>query len=163
LRFRIQHPRGFSLGSTLDKDPGEQLVWDSKTARYGFNFISFHFTKYYVGTWKTIALGDFQAQFAQGLDFGAGYSLGTGAETVPTVRKSSIGIMPYTAALEFGFFRGVGLTYQSGKWQSSLIASYAPRDGRAASSLDTLTTEDLTISSFNQSGLHRTSSELETK
>ncbi|PZX61229.1 helix-hairpin-helix protein [Algoriphagus ratkowskyi] len=163
LRFRIQHSRDFSLGFTLDKDPGEPFTWDGKTARYGFNFLSFHFTKYYVGKWKTIALGDFQAQFGQGLVFGAGYSLGKGAETVPTVRRSSIGILPYTAALEFGFFRGAGITYQSGKWQSSLIASYAPRDGRTSSSLDTLSKEDLTISSFNQSGLHRTSSELETK
>lgn len=163
LRFRIQHARDFSLGFTLDKDPGESFTWDGKTARYGFNFFSFHLTKYYVGKWKTIALGDFQAQFGQGLVFGAGYSLGKGAETVPTVRRSSVGILPYTAALEFGFFRGVGLTYQSGKWQSSLIASYAPKDGRAASSLDTLSTEDLTISSFNQSGLHRTPSELDTK
>lgn len=163
LRFRVQHARDFSIGFTLDKDPGEQFTWDSKTARYGFNFLSFHFTKYYVGKWKTIALGDFQAQFGQGLVFGAGYSLGKGAETVPTVRRSSLGILPYTAALEFGFFRGAGLTYQDGNWQASLIASYAPRDGRAASSLDTLSTEDLTISSFNQSGLHRTSSELSTK
>ncbi|MEB2776236.1 helix-hairpin-helix domain-containing protein [Algoriphagus sp. D3-2-R+10] len=163
LRFRIQHARDFSLGFTLDKDPGEQFTWDGKTARYGFNFFSFHFNKYYVGKWKTIAVGDFQAQFGQGLVFGAGYSLGKGAETVPTVRRSSVGILPYTAALEFGFFRGAGLTYQSGKWQSSLIASYAPRDGRAASTLDTLSTEDLTISSFNQSGLHRTASELSTK
>lgn len=163
LRFRIQHARDFSLGFTLDKDPGEQFTWDSKTARYGFNFFSFHFTKYYVGKWKTIALGDFQAQFGQGLVYGAGYSLGKGAETVPTVRRSSIGILPYTAALEFGFFRGAGLTYQSGNWQSTLIASYAPRDGRASARLDTLSTEDLTINSFNQSGLHRTSSELSTK
>ena len=44
-----------------------------------------------------------------------------------------------------------------------MIASFAPRDGRAASTRDTLSTEDLTISSFNQSGLHRTSSELGTK
>lgn len=163
LRFRIQHARDFSLGFTLDKDPGELFTWDGKTARYGFNFLSFHFVKYYTGKWKTIALGDFQAQFGQGLVFGAGYSLGKGAETVPTVRRSSVGILPYTAALEFGFFRGAGLTYQSGNWQSSLIASYAPRDGRAASSLDTLSREDLTISSFNQNGLHRTPSELSTK
>ena len=163
LRFRIQHARDFSLGFTLDKDPGEQFIWDSKTARYGFNFFSFHFAKFYVGKWKTIALGDFQAQFGQGLVFGAGYSLGKGAETVPTVRKSSVGILPYTAALEFGFFRGAGITYQSGNWQSSVIASYAPRDGRAASSVDTLSREDLTITSFNQSGLHRTESELSTK
>lgn len=161
VRFRIQQTRDFSLGLTLHKDAGEQFTWDRKTARYGFNFLSFHFARYYVGRWKTISLGDFHAQFGQGLVFGAGYTIGKGAETVPTVRRSSIGILPYTAAMEFGFFRGAGLTYQMGNWQSSLILSYAPKDGRAG--LDSLEREDISISSFNQSGLHRTPSELNSK
>lgn len=163
LRFRIQHARDFSLGFTFDKDAGEQFIWDRKTARYGFNFLSFHFTKYYVGKWKTISVGDYQAQFGQGLVFGAGYSIGKGAETVPTVRRSSIGILPYTAAMEFGFYRGIGLTRQDGNWQSSLIVSYAPRDGRGSSSQDSLGVENFIINTFSQSGLHRTESELSTK
>ena len=163
VRFRIQHARDFSMGITLDKDAGEQFTWDGKTARYGFNFFSFHFTRYFVGKWKTIALGDFQASFGQGLVFGAGYTLGKGAETVPTVRRSSIGILPYTAALEFGFFRGIGVTRKLKNWQTSLIASYAARDGRISFALDTIDTASEIISSFNQSGLHRTSSELSTK
>ncbi len=163
LRFRIQHARDFSLGFTLDKDAGEQFKWDPSSARYGFNFFSFHFTRYQMGNWKTVSVGDFQAQFGQGLVFGSGYSLGKGAETVPTVRRSSIGIRPYTAALEFGFFRGVGATYQKDNWEASIIASRAPRDGRGNIDLDTLGNEDFLISSFNQSGLHRTASELSTK
>jgi hypothetical protein len=163
LRFRIQHARDFSLGLTLDKDAGEQFAWDGKTARYGFNFFSFHFTRYLVGQWKTITLGDFQASFGQGLVFGAGYTLGKGAETVPTVRRSSIGILPYTAAMEFGFFRGIGATRQFKNWQATVLVSHAPRDGRASVSADTLDAAEEIISSFNQSGLHRTSSELATK
>lgn len=163
LRFRIQHARDFSVGVTLDKDAGEQFTWDSKTARYGFNFLSFHFTRYFIGKWKTIALGDFQASFGQGLVFGAGYTLGKGAETVPTVRRSSIGILPYTAALEFGFFRGIGVTRQTGDWQWSIIGSYAARDGRISTAVDTLDSANEIITTFNQSGLHRTSSELATK
>ncbi|WP_026966164.1 ComEA family DNA-binding protein [Algoriphagus terrigena] len=162
LRFRIQHARDFSMGITLDKDAGEPFTWDGKTARYGFNFLSFHFTRYFVGKWKTIALGDFQASFGQGLIFGAGYTLGKGSETVPTVRRSSIGILPYTAAMEFGFFRGIGVTRQFKNWQASLIASHATRDGRISVSLDTLDASEI-ISTLNQSGLHRTSSELATK
>jgi len=163
LRFRIQHARDFSMGVTLEKDAGEQFTWDKKTARYGFNFFSFHFTRYYVGKWKTIALGDYQASFGQGLIFGAGYALGKGAETVPTVRRSSIGIIPYTSALEFGFFRGVGATRQLKNWQASIITSAAARDGRIETSLDSLESANEIISSFNQSGLHRTPSELSTK
>lgn len=163
LRFRIQHARDFSMGITLDKDAGEQFTWDGKTARYGFNFFSFHFTRYFVGKWKTIALGDFQASFGQGLVFGAGYSLGKGAETVPTIRRSSIGILPYTAAMEFGFFRGIGATRQFKNWQASLLASHNSRDGRISVSIDSLDSAEDIISSINQSGLHRTSSELSTK
>lgn len=163
LRFRIQHARDFSMGITLDKDAGEKFTWDGKTARFGFNFFSFHFTRYFVGKLKTIALGDFQASFGQGLVFGAGYTLGKGAETVPTVRRSSIGILPYTAAMEFGFFRGIGATRQFKNWQASVIASQAARDGRISVSGDSLETQEDIISSINQSGLHRTSSELSTK
>jgi hypothetical protein len=163
LRFRIQHARDFSMGVTLEKDAGEQFIWDRKTARYGFNFFSFHFTRYYVGKWKTIALGDYQVSFGQGLIFGTGYSLGKGAETVPTVRRSSIGILPYTAAMEFGFFRGIGATRQFKNWQATLFASHAPRDGRIAASIDSLESFVDVISSFNQSGLHRTPSEISTK
>lgn len=163
LRFRIQHARDFSMGITLDKDAGEQFTWDGKTARYGFNFFSFHFTRYFVGKWKTIALGDFQVSFGQGLVFGAGYTLGKGAETVPTVRRSSIGILPYSAAMEFGFFRGIGATRQFKNWQVSVIGSHAARDGRISVSTDSLDTEEDIISSINQSGLHRTTSELSTK
>jgi hypothetical protein len=163
LRFRVQHSRDFSMGITLDKDPGEQFTWDAKTARYGFNFFSFHLTRYFVGKWKVISLGDFQASFGQGLVFGAGYTLGKGAETVPTIRRSSFGILPYTAALEFGFFRGVGATYQLRNWQISMISSFAPRDGRSQVEVDSVGNEQSIISSFNQSGLHRTRSELSTK
>ncbi|MGM0945619.1 MAG: helix-hairpin-helix domain-containing protein [Bacteroidota bacterium] len=163
LRFRSQHAKDFSLGFTLDKDAGEQFIWDRSTARYGFNFFSFHFTRYEVGKWKTITAGDFQASFGQGLVFGAGYSLGKGAETVPTVRRSSVGLIPYTAALEFGYFRGVAATRKFGNWSSTILLSHAPRDGRGAEALDSLAAEPARISSFNQSGLHRTPSELSTK
>ena len=61
LRYRVQHAKDFSLGLILEKDPGEVLAWDTKTSRYGFNFASFHFTRYGMGRWKTISLGDFQA------------------------------------------------------------------------------------------------------
>lgn len=161
LRFRIQHSKDFSLGFTLDKDAGEQFIWDKETARYGFNFQSFHLTKYNLGNWKTISLGDYQAQFGQGLVFGAGYTIGKGAETVPTVRRSNFGILPYTAAMEYGYFRGIGISHQKGKIQTSFLLSYAPRDGRA--NLDTLGQEDSSISSFNQSGLHRTLNEIASK
>ncbi|WP_026950192.1 ComEA family DNA-binding protein [Algoriphagus mannitolivorans] len=163
LRYRTQQARDFSIGFTLEKDPGEQFTWDRKTNRYGFNFLSYHFTKYYWKKWKTITVGDFQAGFGQGLVFGAGYTLGKGAETVPTVRRSSFGLLPYTAALEFGFFRGIGITRTLNNWQLTMIFSKAPRDGRISTAFDSLENRQDIITSLSQTGLHRTQSELDTK
>ncbi len=163
LRFRIQHAKDFSLGFLLEKDAGEALVWDPKTSRYGFNFASFHHTRYNLGKWKTLSLGDFQASFGQGLVFGAGFSLGKGAETVPTVRRSTLGILPYTASLETGFFRGIGITRQLGSWQSTLLFSSLGKDGRLATQTDAIGNSSQELTSISQTGLHRSQSELSTK
>jgi hypothetical protein len=163
LRFRIQHAKDFSLGFLLEKDAGEALAWDPKTTRYGFNFASFHHTRYNLGKWKTLSIGDFQASFGQGLVFGAGFSLGKGAETVPTVRRSALGILPYTASLESGFFRGIGITRQLGSWQSTLLFSSIGKDRRLASQLDSIGNSNQELTSLSQTGLHRSQSELSTK
>ncbi|MDO9550880.1 helix-hairpin-helix domain-containing protein [Rhodonellum sp.] len=159
-RFRIQHSRDFSLGFTIDKDPGEKFVWDPKTKRFGFNFLSYHFTLFNKGKWKAITLGDFQAQFGQGLVYGAGFSVGKGAETITTIRRSTIGLRSYTSAMEFGFFRGAAVTRKMGAIEVTILASNAPRDGNIQVMLDTLEREAATISSFQTSGLHRTQTEI---
>lgn len=163
LRFRIQKYRDFSLGFTLEKDAGEQFTWDASSNRYGFNFQSFHVFRQNMGSWKSLAIGDFQASFGQGLVFGAGYTLGKGAETVPTVRRSSVGLIPYTAALEFGFYRGIAATRVLGNWQMTMIASTNARDGRIRSAEDEDIESGQEISSISESGLHRTPSEISTK
>lgn len=159
-RFRIQHSRDFSLGFTIDKDAGEKFVWDPKTKRYGFNFLSYHFTLFNKGNWKAITLGDFQVQFGQGLVYGAGFSVGKGAETITTIRRSSIGLRSFTSAMEFGFFRGAAVTRKIGAIDVTVLASHAPRDGNLQLTLDTLEREEATISSFQTSGLHRTQTEI---
>lgn len=163
LRFRVHHAKDFSLGFLLEKDAGEALVWDPKTSRYGFNFASFHHTRYNLGRWKTLSLGDFQASFGQGLVFGAGFSLGKGAETVPTVRRSTLGILSYTSSLESGFFRGIGITRQLGSWQSTLLFSSIGKDGRLATESDAIGNSSQELTSLSQTGLHRSQSELSTK
>jgi hypothetical protein len=163
LRFRVQHAKDFSFGFTADKDAGEPFVWDRPTNRYGFNFLSYHATLYQRGRWKTITLGDFQLQFGQGLVFGAGFGVGKGGETITTTRRSSLGIRPYTSALEFGFFRGGAATYQTGLWEWTLLYGDTPRDARLQFSTDSLDTGSSHFSSLLRSGLHRTPSEIAAK
>ena len=162
-RFRIQHQNDFSLGFTVDKDAGEQFTWDPSTKRYGFNFLSYHFTLYQKKRWKIVTVGDFQAQFGQGLVFGSGFSPGKGGETITTVKRSSTGVKPFTSAMEHGFFRGAAVTYSLGRFEVSGLFSNAPRDGNIQSSPDSLENQEQFLSSLPQSGYHRTPTEISNK
>jgi len=162
-RLRIQQPGDFSFGITLDKDAGEQFTWDPNTKRYGFNFLSYHYTLYDRGNWKRLTVGDYQFQFGQGLVYGSGFSVGKGAETISTVRRSTLGVRPYTSVLESGFFRGAAATYQIGQWEITGMYSNAPRDANIQIQLDTLEVANEYLSSLILSGMHRTENEIGNK
>src|SRR5690606_27719461 len=72
---------------------------------------SAHFTLYDKGKLKTLALGDYQLSFGQGLVSASAFGVGKGGETITTVRRSDLGIRPYTSTLENTFFRGAAATY----------------------------------------------------
>lgn len=162
-RLRLQQPGDFSLGLTADKDAGEPFVWDGSTRRYGMDFLSFHYSLYNKGAMKMLTLGDYQLQFGQGLVFGAGFSVGKGSETVATVRRSSLGLRPYTSVLETGFFRGGAVTYRTGSFEWTGMYSRAPRNASIQVLQDSLASADGHLSSLVLSGYHRTASEIQKK
>ena len=75
-RFRVSHVRDFSIGFTMEKDDGEAFAWDRATRRYGMDFISYHAFFQNKGHFKSIALGDYQIQFGQGLLLAGGFWFG---------------------------------------------------------------------------------------
>ncbi|GGZ27212.1 hypothetical protein GCM10007049_19980 [Echinicola pacifica] len=159
LRFRSQHTGDFSIGLTMDQDMGEKFTWSPSSGRYGYNYLSYHLSLYNRNKWKVISLGDYQAQFGQGLVYGAGFSIGKGAETITTTRRSSTGIKPYTSATEQGYFRGLAATYQFGRVEGSLMASSTPIDA----TYEYLPDSSRYIQSISESGYHRTLTEISRK
>ncbi|GAB4395637.1 MAG: helix-hairpin-helix domain-containing protein [Microscillaceae bacterium] len=160
-RFRVSHPRDFSLGFTLEKDNGEQIIWDAKTRRYLADFISFHAFFENKGRFKKIALGDYQIQAGQGLVLSGGFGVGKGAETVLTVRRNQLGIRPYTSSLETGFFRGAAATYAHGPLQITGFYSRVRRDGTLSAPTDSTEAEfEAFIETLRTTGFHRTESEI---
>lgn len=165
VRFRMNRAHDFSFGLTLEKDAGEALSWKPAEKRYGADFISFHAALFNQGKFSKVVIGDFQLQFGQSLVFGSGFSIGKGAETILSVRRSNIGIRPYTSALEFGFFRGAAFTIQL-RPQLEVTTLYA-NNGRDAvvevpADLDSLALVPY-FSSLQQTGFHRTTRELSGK
>jgi hypothetical protein len=156
-RLRVQQSNLYSLGFTAEKDAGEAMEITQRQA--GFDYLSAHLQLKNLGRLKNLTLGDFQAQFGQGLLLGGGFGLGKGGETILTARRSTLGFLPYSSVLESGFFRGAAATVALAKnlFVHGLI-SQNKRDGRLqADSLESF------VSSLPLAGLHRTPSERATR
>ncbi|MFC5271496.1 ComEA family DNA-binding protein [Adhaeribacter terreus] len=171
MRYRVAHTRDFSLGFTLEKDAGEQFIFDDKTHRYGFDFYSGHFQLYDKGRLKTLAVGDYQLSFGQGLVSASAFGVGKGGETITTTRRSDLGIRPYTSTLESAFFRGAAATYALTN-TLNLTGFYSRKKVDVSfqllqDSLDQLNEQislgDLESSSLQETGFHRTDTEIARK
>lgn len=153
MRFRTSRANDFSFGFTTEKDAGEQIAFNN--TQKGFDFQSAHWQVSRIGKIQNLIVGDFQAQFGQGLILGGGFGMGKGAETVIAIRRNNVRFVPYTSLVEGGFFRGAATTIQPLKnvW-INFYGSRTKRDGN----IEGDSTEY--ISSLTQSGLHRSVNEL---
>lgn len=160
-RFRTSHRNDFSLGFTFEKDAGERFEFTDKQT--GFDFYSYHLQLHHQLGFEKIVLGDFQLQAGQGIVFGAGFNAGKGAETVNTVKRNTLGLRPYTSVLEAGFFRGAGLSKTVAK-NVDLTFFYSRLQQDANIQTDTTYSDfEEFINSIQQTGLHRTTSEVAAK
>lgn len=164
-RFRISRPHDFSFGITMEKDAGEQIKWKPSAKEYGADFVSYHATLFNQRKLKALTLGDYQLQFGQSLVFGSGFSIGKGAETITTLRRSNTGIRPYTSVLEAGFFRGGAFTYELvPQLNVTLLYSGTPGDAALTFSADSAPAHPASqFSSLQQTGYHRTKNEITSK
>ncbi|TAF32874.1 MAG: hypothetical protein EAZ57_06005 [Cytophagales bacterium] len=168
IRYRNSHTNDYSIGFTLEKDQGEPLSFGQHRGINGFDFLSFHGVVHNQKRFKTIAVGDYIMQIGQGLLLAGGFGVGKGAETISTIRRSTLGIRPYTSVLEGGFFRGAAVTYKLTK-RIDITPFYSRlrQDANVRENLDTLSEESEEqneyISSIQATGFHRTRSEIAAK
>lgn len=159
LRFRTGRVNDFSLGFTAEQDAGEPFRWHPASRHYGFDYWSGYVQAQHKGRLRNLVVGDYQAQFGQGLVLGGGFGMGKGAETVTAVRRPSLGFLPYSSVNEAGFLRGAAATYSlNARLQLSAFVSAVSRD--AVLSEDTV---DSVVTAWQVSGLHRTASELDAR
>lgn len=158
-RYRFTYYNNLSIGVTAEKDPGEEFFRGSQP--HGFDFYSAHFYLRDAGRIKSLAIGDYQVQFGQGLTLWSGLAFGKSSEAVNT-KKNGLGLRPYTSVDENNFMRGAGTTLRTGNLEFTTFYSSKPRDANVLE-VDTITQEALVITSLQQTGLHRTPRELENK
>lgn len=157
-RYRFKYSNKISWGVTMEKDPGEEFFVGSK--KQGFDFYSGHFFMKNFGALKALAVGDYQAQFGQGLTFWSGLAFGKSANAIGIKRNAS-GLRPYTSVDENRFLRGVGSTVRIKNFEITAFGSIKRIDASIADSDTALDAEDVVFTSFQQSGFHRTPNELE--
>jgi hypothetical protein len=165
VRYRVSHTKDFSFGFTGEKDPGEQFTWNPSKKQQGLDFWSAHAMVENKGIFKKILVGDYQYMFGQGLVYSAGFAVGKGAEPITTVRRSAIGIRPYTSVLEGLYFRGGSATIGFKNLEITAVASSKKVDGNLQGGADTLDVDfiETFATSINITGFHRTQNELASK
>lgn len=163
-RYRFRYRRNLSFGITAEKDEGEEFF--KGTQPNGFDFYSAHLFIRDIGPVKALALGDYQAQFGQGLVFSSGLSYARKSAYTMNIKRNADGLTPYTSVNENQFMRGAGATVGLGKFlEATAFISHKKLDGNVAIA-DTVSGADATeavFSSFLEDGYHRTYNELRKK
>ncbi|MBC7567305.1 MAG: helix-hairpin-helix domain-containing protein [Pedobacter sp.] len=152
LRYKYASNNRIAAGLVMEKDAGEHF---SKGKVLSDHF-SANLTINQVGPFKKIIFGDYSLQFGQGLTLWSGFGFGKGPD-VTSVAARDVGLRSYSSANEASFFRGVSniVALWKGIELTSFI-SYRRRDGSVKLWPDSTTT----IQTINDSGYHRTKTEL---
>lgn len=156
LRYRFNYSNKLSFGFAGEKDMGEQFFEGAQNK--GFDFNSVHFVARDLGRLRTVALGDYQANFGQGLTFGSGIAARKSAYVL-NVRRNYQVIRPYRSLNENEFLRGVAATYKLGSIELTAFGSRKYISTNYGN-IDSLPDEDNAFSSVQVSGLHRTQAEI---
>lgn len=163
-RYRYRYDDRISFGVTAEKDNGEEFF--KGTQKNGFDFYSAHLHLRDFGVVKALSLGDYQAQFGQGLTFWSGLGFNRKSSFTASTAQRGRGIGAYTSINENLFLRGAATTIGVGKFDVSVFYSGKKIDGNLLEQeQDTLdfSEPEVLVSSFQESGYHRTSSEIRSK
>ncbi len=163
-RYRYRYGDRISFGFTAEKDNGEEFFKGSQPN--GFDFYSGHLYLKDFGAVKQLAIGDFQAQFGQGLTFWSGLGFNRKSSFSVSTAQAGGGIGPYTSINENLFLRGAAATVNQGRFDVSLFYSGKRIDGNVIEDdFDTLLVDQpaVLVTSFQESGFHRTAAELSDK
>lgn len=159
-RFRFNYSNRLSFGVTAEKDPGEEFFQGSQ--KNGFDFYSAHFFAQDFGKVKQLALGDFQAQFGQGLTFWSGLAFGRSPD-IFTLKRNAQGLRQYTSVQEDLFLRGGGITLSHHNLELTVFYSNTKVDANIQEAANDTIDEPFTVTSLSEDGFHRTEGELEDK
>jgi hypothetical protein len=172
-RYRFTYGTNVSWGITAEKDQGELLIKGNQKFKYdwyekslngnqksGFDFYSAHFFLHNIKFVKSLAIGDYQANFGQGLTCFSGQAFGKSPDAM-SAKKSAGGIRPYTSVDENRFMRGAATTLKFKQFEATAFYSRKHIDANVS---DTLADGEIAaVSALQTTGYHTTPSEIADK
>ncbi len=171
-RLQATYRRQVSVNLTLEKDPGEPFHVDGGTNTYGYDYQSAHVALLDMGRLDALILGDYSAQFGQGVALWRASGFGKGPDATGGPLRRGRGIRPYGSVDENHFFRGAALSVAV--TPRLFVSAFASRRALDASVFlpdsSDLSAPDLppgavdaVVTSLGADGLHRTDRELARK
>ena len=172
-RYRFQYGTNVSWGVTAEKDQGELFFKNKQNFKYdwynqslngnqgnGFDFYSAHFYLHNIKFIRSLAIGDYQVTFGQGLTAWTSYGFGKSAN-VMSAKKTPTGIHPYSSVDENKFLRGAATTIGIKKLE---LTGFVSRKNVDANVADTLPDGEIAaISALQTTGYHTTPNEIADK
>jgi hypothetical protein len=152
-RYRYRYKDKLQINLTADKDAGEDFFTGSNPA--GFDFYSAHLQMSRVGVFQTIIVGDFYAQFGQGIALWQGMAMNKTSDAMSAARHGT-GIKAYSGSDENNFFRGVATSVKIRQLTLNSFISYNHKDANVDDSTATFSTQYST-------GLHNTAKTIHDK
>jgi hypothetical protein len=156
-RYRGAVNGKLSIGINAEKDPGEAFL--GKGQPYGFDHYSGYLHLKNHRAVNHLVLGDYGLSYGQGLVTWGGFSLRKPPDVL-LGRKYGHGIRPHTGMDESRLLRGGATSLRRNRWQWDVFCSRRQRDANVLTK-DPVSGKVLAISSLQESGYHRSESELE--
>lgn len=161
LKYNYTYKKKISYGLVGEKDEGEQFFKGAQ--KHGFDFYSAHFQLNDLRLAKNVSVkkvivGDYVAQFGQGLTMWTGMGFGKSSGVMNIIKKSR-NVEKYSSSNESAFMRGEAAMFQFGSVTVTEFVSYKSLDG-AVSGTDTIEDDEERITSFLETGYHRTQEEI---
>ena len=150
LKYGFRYGDYLQFGMTGEKDSGEPFM--ALHNAKGYDYYSFYFLLHHWGHLETLALGNYQLSFGQGLVMNSNFRLGK-SSSLFTLDNRGANIRKHSSTDEYNYFRGIAATLRIYKpLTASVFYSYRTMDGKV---------KDDEIVSIDKGGLHRSVKEAE--
>lgn len=159
IRYDLEYRNKLALGVRAEKDPGEPLLISDNSVIKNLktpDLMTGYLQIKNLGPLKSVILGNYRVNFGYGVNLSSGQSAIKSRNGMSGMAHQ---VRPQRSVSETGFYRGIALSAEAGKFIFTGFGSVQKLDGTSIIT-DSVSGKPISFSSINRTGLHRTLNEL---